>query len=65
MIHHNVSGFEALMAGLSTNYEGARGLPVICKWALDKSGSTKAWYAAWLKKVRRKKLIKRKRRKLR
>ena len=65
MTNRNVSGFEALIARLFTNYEGAQGPHVICKRAPNKSGSTKVWCTAWLKKVRRKKLIKRKRRELR
>ena len=60
MTHRNVSGFEALMARLFTNYEGAQGPHVICKRAPNKSGSTKVWCTAWLKKVREKKVIKRK-----
>ena len=65
MTHHNVLGSEALMAGFSTNYEGVHGPHMLCKRAPDKSGSTKVWCAAWLKKVRGKKVMKRKRRKLR
>ena len=64
MTHHNVSGFEALMAGLYTNYEGAWGPHVVCKWALNRNCSTKVCYAAWLKKAWRKKVMKRKTRKL-
>jgi len=37
---------------------------VIYKWALDKNGSTKAWYVAWLKKARGEKVMKRKKGKL-
>ena len=65
MTHRNVLGSKALMAGLSTNYEGAQGPHAICKQAPDKSGNAKVWHAAWLKNVRRKKVMKRKRRKLR
>jgi len=50
------------MARLSTNYESAQGLNVICKWAPGKSGSKKVWCVAWLKKVQRKKVMQRKRR---
>ena len=63
MTHHDVSGSEALMAGLYTNYEDAWGLRVICKRALDKNGSTQVWCATWLKKAWGKKLTKRKTRK--
>ena len=62
--HRNVSGFEDLMARLYTNYEGVWGPRVKCKRAPDKSGSTKAWYAAWLRKVWWKKLAKKKTRNL-
>ena len=64
-MYRNVLGSETLMAGLSTNYEGAQGLRAICKRASNKNGSAKPWHATWLKKVRRKKVMKRKRRKLR
>jgi len=35
MTHRNVSGFKALIAGLSTNYKGARGPPVVCCMAQE------------------------------
>ena len=39
------------MIGLYTNYEGVWGPCVKCKRAPNKSGSTKAWCATWLRKV--------------
>ena len=51
MTHPNVSGSEALMAELCTNYEGAWGLQGKYKWASTKSGSTRVWRVAWHKKV--------------
>jgi len=63
-MHRNVSGFGPLMVELSTNYEGARGPHAMCKRAPGKNGSIKVWYVAWLKKVRKKKVIWRERRKL-
>ena len=62
MAHHNVSESGALMEGLYTNYEGAQGPRVKYKWALDNSGSTKAYCVAWLKKTQKKEVMKRKRR---
>ena len=59
MTHPHVSGFEALMAGLYTNYEGAWGPRVKYKRAPPKSGSMRVWHVAWHKKVQRKKVIKR------
>lgn len=64
MMHYNVSGFRPLMAELSTNYEGAWGLHAMHKRAPGKNYNIKVWYAVWLKKVLRKKIIQRKRRKL-
>ena len=64
MIHCNVLRSEDLIAGLYTNYKGVWGPRVKCKWAPDKSGSTKAWCATWLRKVWRKKLAKKKMRNL-
>ena len=65
MTHYNVLEFEALMAGLYTNYEGVRDLRVTGKRALEKSGSIKAWCDAWHKKVQRKELVRKKRKNLR
>ena len=45
MMHLNVSGSEALIAKLCTNYEGARGPRVKYKWALPKSGSIRVCVA--------------------
>ena len=52
------------MAGLCTNYEGVRGLRVNYKQALPESGSIGIWRVAWLKKIRRKKVMKKKMRTL-
>ena len=60
MTHPNVSGFEALKAGMCTNYEGTRGPRVKYKWAPPKSGSIRVRCVAWHKKVQGKKVIKRK-----
>ena len=59
MTHPNVSGSEALMAELCTNYEGEWGPQVKYKLASPKSGNTRVWHVAWHKKVQRKKVIKR------
>ena len=60
MTHHNVSGSEALMAGLCTNCEGAWGPLMKCEQVLDKSGFTRVRCVAWLKKIWRKRIMKRK-----
>ena len=60
MTHPNVSGFEALMAELCTNYEGARGLRAKYKRAPLKSGSTRVWRVTWHKKVQGKRVMKKK-----
>ena len=52
------------MARLCTNYEGVRGLRVNYKRALLESGSIGIWRVAWLKKIRRKKVMKKKMRTL-
>ena len=44
-------------------FEGVRGSHAICKGALGKNRSIKVWCAAWLKKVQKKKVIRRKMRK--
>ena len=49
--HHNVSGFGVLMAGLYTNYEGARGPHVIYKRALGQSGNKKFGVLCSLRKL--------------
>ena len=59
-----VSRFGPLMAESSINYEGARGPHVMCKWALGNNGNIKVWYAAWLNKFWKKKVIWRERRRL-
>ena len=51
MRHPNVSGSEALMAGLCTNYEGVRGQRVKYKQALSKRGSARVWSVTWHKIV--------------
>ena len=65
MTHPNMSGSKALMAGLCTNYEGARGPRVKYKRAPPKRGNAGVWRVAWYKKVRGKKVIKRKMKKSR
>ena len=63
-MHRNVSKFVPLIAKSSTNYEGVWSPHAVRKWAPCKNGSIKVWCVAWLKKVRRKKMIRRKKRKL-
>ena len=46
MTHPNVSGSEALMAGLCTNYEGVWGQQVKYKQAPPKRGSARVWSVA-------------------
>ena len=60
MTHPNVSGFEALMAELCTNYEGARGPRAKYKRAPLKSGSTRVWRVTWHKKVQGKRVMRKK-----
>ena len=48
------------MAGLCTNCEGAWGPLMKCEQVLDKSGCTRVRYVAWLKKIWRKRIMKRK-----
>ena len=60
MTHPNMSGSEALMAELCTNYEGARGPRAKYKRVPLKSGSIRVWRVAWQKKVQGKKVMKKK-----
>ena len=64
MTHRNVLGFETLMVGLCTNYKSVQGPRMEYKRALGKSGSTRVWRIAWLKKVWRKRVMKKKMKKL-
>ena len=52
------------MARLCTNCEGVWGPFVKCKWVPDKSGRTRVRCAAWLKKARKKRVMKRMMKKL-
>ena len=60
MTHPNVSGSEALMAELCTNYEGARGLQAKYKRSPLKSGSIRVWCVVWHWKVQGKRVMKKK-----
>ena len=60
MTHPNVSGSEALMAELCTNYEGAQGPRAKYKRASLKIGSTRVWRVVWHKKVQGKRVMKKK-----
>ena len=60
MTHPNVSGSEALMAELCTNYEGARGLQAKYKRSPLKSGSIRVWCVVWHRKVQGKRVMKKK-----
>ena len=55
MKYLGASGSEALMARLSTNYEGVWDPRVKCKWVLPKRGNTRVWHVALLKEVWEKK----------
>ena len=48
------------MAGLCTNCEGVWGPLMKCEQVLDKSGFTRVRCVAWLKKIWRKRIMKRK-----